>query len=221
MNQKQVMAELEGLGDAKIRAHYRKAGAGENLFGVKLGDIRKLAKKLKGHEALAHGLWDTGNVDARFVAILLFQPKDLSIEDMERLVHSIEFDRVADWFNAYLLKKHPDNETLRLRWMESEHPMAARSGWDATYIRVGKKPGELDTQALLDRIEAEMGVAAPAVQWTMNFTLAAIGIHCPKLRKRALAIGESIGLYREYPVSKGCTSPFAPIWINEMVGRQK
>ncbi|MFL2433585.1 MAG: DNA alkylation repair protein, partial [Vicinamibacterales bacterium] len=23
-----------------------------------------------------------------------------------------------------------------------------------------------------------------------------------------------------YPTSKGCTSPFAPIWINEMVGRQ-
>jgi hypothetical protein len=25
---------------------------------------------------------------------------------------------------------------------------------------------------------------------------------------------------REYPVSKGCTSPFAPIWIKEMVSRQ-
>ena len=38
--------------------------------------------------------------------------------------------------------------------------------------------------------------------------------------KRALAIGESLGIYRDYPVSKGCTSPFAPIWINEMVSRQ-
>jgi len=32
--------------------------------------------------------------------------------------------------------------------------------------------------------------------------------------------GESLGIYRDYPVSKGCTSPFAPIWINEMVSRQ-
>lgn len=38
--------------------------------------------------------------------------------------------------------------------------------------------------------------------------------------KRALAIGEKLGVYRDYPVSKGCTSPFAPIWINEMVRRQ-
>ena len=65
-----------------------------------------------------------------------------------------------------------------------------------------------------------MGSAAPAVQWTMNFCLAGIGSHFPKHRKRALAIGEKLGIYRDYPVSKGCTSPFAPIWINEMVRRR-
>ena len=54
----------------------------------------------------------------------------------------------------------------------------------------------------------------------MNNTLAAIGIHVPALRARAIAIGEKLGLYRDYPVSKGCTSPFAPIWINAMVARQ-
>ena len=54
----------------------------------------------------------------------------------------------------------------------------------------------------------------------MNNTLAAIGIHDPKLRKRAIAIGEKIGLYRDWPVSKGCTPPFVPIWVNFMVSRQ-
>jgi len=54
----------------------------------------------------------------------------------------------------------------------------------------------------------------------MNSTLAQIGIHHPVYRERALAIGERLGIYRDYPVSKGCTSPFAPIWINEMVKRQ-
>jgi hypothetical protein len=54
----------------------------------------------------------------------------------------------------------------------------------------------------------------------MNSTLATIGIHFPKLRKRAIAIGEKLGIYRDYPVSKGCTSPFAPIWIDFMVNRK-
>ena len=72
----------------------------------------------------------------------------------------------------------------------------------------------------VDRIESEMRDAAPETQWTMNFCLAGIGIHFPQYRQRALAIGEALGIYRDYPVSKGCTSPFAPIWIKEMVSRQ-
>jgi len=48
-----------------------------------------------------------------------------------------------------------------------------------------------------------MGTAAPEVQWTMNFCLAGIGIHFPKRRKRAIAIGEKLGIYRDFPVSRG------------------
>jgi 3-methyladenine DNA glycosylase AlkD len=65
-----------------------------------------------------------------------------------------------------------------------------------------------------------MPTAPPEVQWTMNTALAQIGINFPKHRKRAIDIGESLGIYRDYPVSKGCTSPFAPIWIKEMVKRK-
>lgn len=57
-------------------------------------------------------------------------------------------------------------------------------------------------------------------QPTMNSCLATVGIHFSEHRKRAIAIGEALGIYRDYPVSKGCTSPFAPIWLNEMVRRQ-
>ena len=104
--------------------------------------------------------------------------------------------------------------------MEEDDRWAARAGWNLTSERIAKNPDGLDLPALLDRIESEMGNAAPEVQWTMNFCLAGIGIHFPKHRKRAIAIGEKLGIYRDYPVSKGCTSPFAPIWINEMVRRQ-
>jgi 3-methyladenine DNA glycosylase AlkD len=104
--------------------------------------------------------------------------------------------------------------------MATDDRWAARAGWDLTAERVAKNPDGLDLSALLDRVEAEMAGAVPEVQWTMNYTLTVIGIHIPKLRKRAIAIGEKLGIYRDYPVSKGCTSPFAPIAINAMVSRQ-
>ena len=220
MTLKEVLAQLESLGDEKVRTHNRKWGAGDNQFGVQLGNIRKLAKKIKTNHELAMALWKTGNADAQFLAVLLMTPKNLSAEEMDRIVRSVSYAHVADWLSSYVLKNHPDKESLREAWMVDEDPWAARAGWSLTSERIGKSPKGLDVPALLDRIESEMGDATPEVQWTMNYCLAGIGIHFPKLRKRAISIGETLGIYRDYPVSKGCTSPFAPIWINEMVRRQ-
>jgi 3-methyladenine DNA glycosylase AlkD len=220
MTVKEALKELKALGDAKVRALNAKSGAGDNQFGVSLGEIRTLAKKIKTNHELAVSLWDTGNVEAQFLATLLVQPKKLSAQEMDRLVRSISFVRVADWLIAYVVRQHPDKEALRQDWMAADDRWAARAGWDLTAERVGKSPDGLDVPALLGRIEAEMADARPEVQWTMNNTLATIGIHFPKHRKQAIAIGEKLGIYRDYPVSKGCTSPFAPIWINFMVSRQ-
>ena len=217
---KETLKQLKALGNEKMRVQNTRHGAGDNQFGVRRGDVRKLAKKIKTDHELALALWESGNIDARFLAILVIKPNSLSAEEMDRMVRSVTFAEVADWLISYVVKKHPDKETLRQGWMTTDDPMAARAGWSLTAERVVKSPDGLDLPALLDRIESEMGNAAPEVQWTMNGALAEIGIHFPKLRKRALAIGDKLGIYREYPVSKGCTSPFAPIWINEMVSRR-
>lgn len=220
MTLKETLKQLKALGNEKVRAQNAKSGAGDNQFGVSLGDIRVLAKKIRTDHALALSLWETGNVDAQFLAALVIDPKKLSAEELDRMVRSITFVRVADWLNSYVVAKHPDKEALRKEWMAADDRWAARAGWHLTAERVGKNPDGLDVPALLDRIESEMAGALPEVQWTMNNTLATIGINFPKLRKRAIAIGEKLGIYRDYPVSKGCTSPFAPIWINFMVSRQ-
>ena len=220
MTLKETLKQLKALGNAKMRAQNAKHGAGDNQFGVSLGDIRVLAKKIRTDHPLALSLWETRNVDAQFLSTLLIQPTKLSAKEMDRMVRSITFVRVADWLNAYVVRQHPDKEALRQDWMAADDRWAARAAWDLTAERVGKSPDGLDLPALLARIESEMASADPAVQWTMNNTLAGIGIHFPNHRKRAIAIGEALGIYRDYPVSKGCTSPFAPIWVNAMVSRQ-
>lgn len=53
----------------------------------------------------------------------------------------------------------------------------------------------------------------------MNACLAQIGITHPELRERAKDNGERLGVLRDYPTPPNCTSPFAPIWIDEMVRR--
>jgi 3-methyladenine DNA glycosylase AlkD len=220
-----TLTQLKSLGNAAVRAQNAKggawgAGAGDNQFGVKRGDLRTLANKIKTNHELAQSLWKTGNVDAQQLATLLIDGKRLSAAELEQMVKSISFAWVADWLHSYVTKEHADKETLRQKWLTSKDRWTARAGWQLTAGRVAKSPEGLDLAALLTRIEKEMAAAAPEVQWTMNMCLAEIGIHFPEHRQRALAIGEKLGIYRDYPCAKGCTSPFAPIWINEMVKRQ-
>jgi 3-methyladenine DNA glycosylase AlkD len=220
MTVNEVLAQLKSLGNDARRAYNTKAGAPDNQFGVKLGDLRTIAKKIKTDHELALKLWDTGNVEGQLLATLLMKPKSLSASEVDTLTRSTTCAQVADWLNAYVVAEHPEKDALREKWMKAKDRWAARAGWNFTASRINKGGDGLDLTALLDRIEKEMPKAMPEVQWTMNNTLAAIGIHHPKLRNRALAIGEKIGLYRDWPVSKGCTPPYVPVWVDFMVKRQ-
>jgi 3-methyladenine DNA glycosylase AlkD len=233
MDLKEAMAKLESMGDDARRKYNAKSGpdgtAGappDKQFGCKTGDIRALAKKIKTDHELALQLWKTGNIDAQLLAILLMKPKELSVRELDKMVREATYTWVAEWLNSYVVKERPDaeKETLRAKWMEDKNGWAARAGWNLMAAKInkgGKDADGLDLPGLLDRIEKEMPKAPPETQWTMNAALAAIGINHAKHRQRALAIGEKLGIYRDYPCSKGCTSPFAPIWINEMVKRRE
>lgn len=221
MTLSETMARLESLADEKFKAIYAKRGEAASHFGVKMGDLRAVAKEIKSDHELALQLWATGCLDAMLLATLIMKPKLLTPDQLDEMVRAATNSQLADWLNSYVVKVHPNKEELRVKWMASENEMTLRSGWSLTAARVAKDPEGLDLQGLLDRIEKEMGSAHPMAQWTMNSCLAEIGINRPELRQRALAIGESLGVYRDYPCAKGCTSPFAPIWIGEMVKRQE
>ena len=126
MTLKDTLAQLESLGNEKLRAQNRKNGAGDNQFGVRLGDIRKLAAQIKTSHQLAIALWDTGNIDAQLLAILLIEPNNLSRDETDRMVRSANFIQVADWLNSYVVRNHPDKEAL-----------SDRCGWKMICQRFG------------------------------------------------------------------------------------
>lgn len=220
MNKNEILKQLEMLGDEKIKVQNRKWGADDKQFGNKLGDVRKIAAKIKINHDLALELWNSGYLEAMQLALLIIDVKKLTADDIDKMVKFNKYPRVADWFYSYIIKDFPGKDKLREKWMKSKDKMCLRMGWSLTSGKVARDSADLDISGLLDRIEKQMGKASPEEQWTMNSTLAQIGISHPKFRNRAIEIGEKLGVYRDYPVSKGCTSPFAPIWINEMVKRQ-
>src|SRR5688500_13490228 len=97
MTLEETLTQLESLGNETVRRQNIRNGAGDNQFGVRLGDIRKVAAKIKVDHELALALWETGNIDARLVAILVMKPKDLSVDELDRMVRSVGVAQVAEW----------------------------------------------------------------------------------------------------------------------------
>jgi 3-methyladenine DNA glycosylase AlkD len=213
-----VLARLAALENPKIRAVNERHG---DDHGVNLTQLRAVAKGLRTDHELAGRLWDTGDTAARLVAILVCRPKAYSVAELDAMLRDARVPKVHDWLVSYVVKKSPHVEELRVAWFADPDPVVAGAGWALTSDRVGKAPDGLDLDGLLDLVEARMKDAPDRLQWAMNECLAAIGIHHPQHRARAIAIGERLEVLKDYPTPPGCTSPFAPVWIAEIVRRQQ
>ncbi|MDI3329179.1 MAG: DNA alkylation repair protein [Micrococcus sp.] len=217
-----VLAELAALEDPGMRAANQKRG---DDHGVNLTRLRGVARTIKADPAAKHGLalelWATEDTAARLLALLVCSPKRFSPAELDTMLRQARAPKVKDWLVNYVLKKSRHLEPLRLAWTADPDPQVASAGWDLIAHQVSKKPEVLDLPELLDTIEARLKDAPPALQWSMNTTLATIGIEHPDLRARALDIGERLEVLKDYPTPPNCTSPFAPAWISEIVRRRE
>lgn len=213
----ELMAELAELEDPKIREVNVKHG---DDHGVNLTQLRAIAKRLKIQQDLAGELWETGDSAARLLAILISRPKAFTRDALDTMLREARVPKVQDWLVNYVVKKSPHADELRVLWFDDPDQVVASAGWALTSERVVKKPAGLDLSGLLDTIEMQMKNVPERLQWAMNTCLAQIGIEHPEYRARAVDIGHRSKVLEDYPTSPGCTSPFAPIWITEMVNRK-
>ncbi|WP_149359397.1 DNA alkylation repair protein [Lolliginicoccus suaedae] len=212
-----IMAELAGLADPRIRELNVKHG---DDHGVNLTKLRAIAKRIKSEQELARELWATGDSAARLLALLVCRPKAFDRDELDAMLREARTPKVQDWLVNYVVKKSPHAEELRTDWLSDPDPVVASAGWALTTERVTKNPEGLHLAGLLDVIEAGMKEAPDRLQWSMNHCLAQIGIDHAEHRARAIDIGERLEVLKDYPTPPGCTSPFAPTWITEIVRRQ-
>ena len=214
---KDVMRELAALEEPKMREANERRG---DDHGVNLTHLRAVAKRLKTQHELALQLWATGDTAARLLATLVCKPKSFTAPELDVMIRGIRSPKLLDWFVVNVVKPSRHAEQLRMAWKDG-NDVIGRAGWSLTTERVIKRAEGLDLEALLDQIEKEMKEAPAHKQWAMNHCLAEIGIHHRQHRTRAIAIGERLAVLIDYPASPGCTPPYAPVWIAEMVRRRE
>lgn len=189
-------------------------------------EIRTIAKEQGKNPELAAHLWKNGGFGSRMLSLLILDLKAMDVPSIERMISDLEAvddekeqSQLLDWLIAnVIMKKAPlKNETAK--WRDDPSTLRQRVFWSVQARSVRAENRKLN-ERLLEHIERELAAASEKVQWNMNWCAAQIGIADERLRGRCVALGERLGLYRDYQVSKGCTSPYLPIWIGSVVGKK-
>lgn len=188
-------------------------------------EIRTIARELGKSSELAAHLWKNGGFSARMLSLLVLDLKAVDVRYMEMLISDIaaadgkEQSQLLDWLIANVIMKKAALKKETEKWRDDPSTIKQRVFWSVHARSVRAENHALNEQ-LLEYIEQELPGANEKVQWNMNWCAAQIGIADERLRSRCIALGERLGLYRDYPVSRGCTSPFLPIWIGSVLGKK-
>ena len=192
----------------------------------RMGEVKKLAAKVKMDHELAKELWSTGVYGLRMFAALIMDKAQLSQAVIDGLAEDLgEMDadhrnRVSEWLLANQLLKSAKTKKLVETWVEHPSPTLRRLYWyqQARWRWTGKVPVD-NARELLDILQTKMGDEHPDVQWTMNFCVAWIGVHQPEYRDECIKLGERLGLYKGEKLVRGCTPNYLPLFIETEVAK--
>jgi 3-methyladenine DNA glycosylase AlkD len=221
----EVMAELERLGNPQQRKTFLRHGGPENMFGVKIADLKVLVKKLKVDHPLALGLYATGNSDAMYLAGLIADPMKMTKADLEKWVKQAGWSMIAEYTVPWTAAESRFGRELAVKWMGSKSDLIAAAGWNTYSSLVSIKPDdELDTDeiaGLLERVRKEIGTAPNRVKYTMNGFVIAVGASVASLTPLARKVAADIGTVHVEMGDTSCKVPLATEMIRkvESMGR--
>lgn len=230
MTAQDVLDELERLGNPGIKKTYLRHGAPEPIFGVKIGDMQLLKKKLMNNQKLAMELYDTGVSDAMYFAGLICDPKQMTKADLNRWLKGAKWYMHADYTVAWVASESKHGRELAVTWIDSPKELVAQAGWSTYASIVSITPDdELDQKeitGLLERVKKEIHTAPNRVRYVMNGFVIAVGCFCAPLSAKAKAVAKAIGTVTCDMGDTECKVPSAPDYIAKVekmgrVGKKK
>ena len=116
----EVMLELESYGSDSIKAIFKKHGAKEPLFGVKVEDMKKILKKTKKNHALSLKLFQSNNADAMYLAGLMADETKISKEDLQDWVKRAYYSALSEFAVPWVASETAFGFELGKEWITSE-----------------------------------------------------------------------------------------------------
>lgn len=225
MTLEEMMKKLEELGNEQTKNTYLRHGAKEPLFGVKIGDLKKLVKYVKKDHELALALYETGNHDAMYLAGLSVDPKKISKETLQTWVEKANWYMVAEYTVAGVAAESKYALELAREWMKSESEMIATCGWSTYSNYISITPDEKldldEIRNLLKQVENTIHEEKNRVRYTMNTFVIAVGAYIQELSDEAKQVAEKIGKVHVDVGQTACKVPLATEYIKKIEDKGK
>ncbi len=220
---KQVMSALKKKGSAQTRKTFARHGSPENMFGVKIADLKVIAKQIKGNQALAMELYETGNTDAMYLAGIVADGKAMSKKELNDWCRIANWPMIAEYSVPGVAHENPHARALAVKWIKSKKDHIAAAGWNTYSGLVATQPdSELDLEEiklLLQQIAASIHECGERAKYTMNGFVISVGGYVKPLAAKAKSTARQIGKVSVEMGETACKVPLATDYIAKMESR--
>ena len=203
-----VMAELEAAGTAQNRKVYARHGAAEPVFGVSYAELGRIAKPIKTDHVLAVELWDSGNHDARVLALRVADPAAVNEPLAGRWLRNVDNYILAESLGG-LCAQSSHARKLSDAWRDSTGEWTASTGWFIVTC-TAEEPSVWsveELQGLLGQIEVEIRDRPNRVRHEMNGAMIVMALRDADLHRDVLAASARIGPVEVDHGQTGCKTP--------------
>ncbi|HML06356.1 MAG TPA: DNA alkylation repair protein [Methanobacterium sp.] len=195
MEFEQIISELESLSNPEdIEGRVRFGIRSNKAYGVRMPELRRIAKKAGKNHELAEKLWEYGYSETRIMASLIEDYKLVTEEQMEKW--AVEFDSwdVCDQCCMNLFRKTPFAYKKVFEWSMRDEEFVKRSAFTliATLAVHDKKTDDSKFEELFTIIVREAHDERNFVKKAVNWALRQIGKRNFNLNKKAIEVAEKI-----------------------------
>ena len=225
MNISEIMQTLKTYGSEQTKKTYLRHGAKEPLYGVKVGDLKKILKKTKKNHKLALELYDSGNSDAMYLAGLMADEKKMTKSDLKNWVKGAYWYFLSEYTVPWVASETEFGFDLGLEWIDSDDENTAAAGWQTlSCITALKADEELDLaiyDKLLDRAANKVHHDKSRESMSMNAFIIAIGSNIASLTDKAMKLAAKIGKVEVNMGDTACKVPLAETYIQKIIDKNR
>ncbi|MBD0400378.1 DNA alkylation repair protein [Flammeovirga sp. EKP202] len=225
MTKNEVMDVLYQLGNEGTKSIYLKHGAKEPFFGVKVGDLKTIQKKVKKDHDLALELYATGNSDAMYLAGLIADNKTITKETLQEWVKQANWYMLSEYTVAWIASESKFGWELGLEWINDSAEGVQSAGWStlSNYIAI-TADDQIDikkVEELLDQVNADIHESLNRVRYTKNGFVISVGSYIPSLTEKAMEVAKNIGKVSVNVGDTSCKVPLASDYIQKIIEKDR